>query len=237
MKQFIILSFFMLGCSVLFAQSAKSLEKTRKELQREIKRDAPKRARKEAKILMKQNFVVPAGALPLDKQLEMAWEKQYEEDEKGFPKYIISNAASIGTNYSAAKNQAINLAKVELAGLISSQIASLAENSVSNKDLSKQEAASVVKTIEASKNIIAKELGRVLNILEVYRTLENKNVEVQVRLAYSVDYANEIIKNKIVQTLEDETKIAHDKLEKMMNLPGSQNFKKNSNTEDKDENR
>lgn len=237
MKQFIILSFFMLGCSVLFAQSTKSLEKTRKELQREIKRDAPKRARKEAKILMKQNFVVPAGALPLDKQLEMAWEKQYEEDEKGFPKYIIGNAASIGTNYSAAKNQATNLAKVELAGLISSQIASLAENSVANQDLSQQEAASVVKTIEASKNIIAQELGRVLNILEVYRTLENKNVEVQVRLAYSVDYANEIVKKKIVQKLEDETKIAHDKLEKMMNLPGSQNFKKNSNAEDKDENR
>ena len=116
--------------------------------------------------------------------------------------------------------------------MISSQIASLAENSVANQDLSQQEAASVVKTIEASKNIIAQELGRVLNILEVYRTLENKNVEVQVRLAYSSELATEVVRKKLVQKLEDETKITHDKLEKMMNLPGSQNFKKNSNAED-----
>lgn len=237
MKHFIILCILSISCSVLVAQSSKSLEKTRKELGREVKRDAPKRARKEAKVLMKQNYIVPAGALPLDKQLEMAWEKQYEVDENGFPRYIIGNATSIGTNYSAAKNQAMNLAKLELSGMISTQVAALAENSVSNQDLSQQEAASVVKTVEASKNIIAQELGRVLNILEVYRTLENKNIEVQVRIAYSVDYANEIVKKKIVQKLEDETKIAHDKLEKMMNLPGSTNYKKNSNVNDKDENR
>ena len=237
MKQFIFLSILSISFSTLFAQSAKSLEKTQKELAREVKRDAPKKARKEAKALTKQKFMVPAGALPLDKQLEMAWEKQYEMDDKGFPRYIIGNAASIGTNYSAAKNQAMNLAKLELSGMISTQVAALAENSVANQDLSKQEAASVVKTVEASINIIAQELGRVLNILEVYRTLENKNIEVQVRLAYSVDYANEVVKKKIVQKLEDETKIAHDKLEKMMNLPGSQNYKKNSNVEDKDENR
>jgi hypothetical protein len=230
-KSLIVCGLLILSLS-LSAQNGASNQKTQKELEREIKRSAPKRARKEAKILMKDDFKVPAGALPLDKQLEMAWEKQYEIDDRGFPKYIIGNGASIGTNYSAAKNQATNLAKVELAGLISSQIASLAENSVANQDLSQQEAASVVKTVEASKNIIAQELGRVLNILEVYRTLENKNVEVQVRLAYSSELATEVVRKKLVQKLEDETKITHDKLEKMMNLPGSQNFKKNSNAED-----
>jgi hypothetical protein len=44
--------------------------------------------------------------------------------------------------------------------------------------------------------------------------------------------ASEVVRKKLVQKLEDETKITHDKLEKMMNLPGSQNFKKNSNAED-----
>jgi hypothetical protein len=203
----------------------------KKSLQKEIKRDAPRRARREARRLTKEKYQIPAGALPLDKQLEAAWLKQYEE-ENGFPKYIVANATAVGNNYNAAKNQAVNLAKVELAGLIASQIASLAENSVANQDLSKQEAASVVKTVEASKNIIAQELGRVLNILEVYRTLPNQNVEVQVRLAYSTEMAADVTRKKIIKKLEDETKIAHEKLDKLMNMPDVKSFKKNSNVEE-----
>jgi hypothetical protein len=198
------------------------------DLKGKIKERASRSARREAKKYIRDGYMVPAGALPLDKQLEAAWMKQYDTDSKGYPVWYVSNAKSIGENYSAAKNQAMNLAKVELAGLISTNVAGFAENSVANQDLSQEEAASVVKTIDASKNIIAQELGRVLPVVEIYKNLSNKNVEVQVRLCYNTEMANETTKKIIRKKLEDETSIAHEKLEKLMGMD-FKNIKSNSN--------
>jgi len=221
----------VLSIAVAFPQD-KDAKDQKKELKGQIREKASKTARKEAKKMEKEGWVITAGALPLDKQLEEAWMKQYEKEETSdFPKYIVANGNAVGTNYSAAKNQALNLAKVELAGLIATSVAGLAENSVANQDLSQQEAASVVKTVEASKSIIAQEIGRIIPLVEVYKTLKNKNVEVQVRIAYNIAMAAEAMKAKIVKKLEDETAVTHDKLEKMMG--GFGDVKQNSTvTED-----
>ena len=212
-------------------QGEKAKDYKEKELKENITEKASRAARREAKRFKKEGYTVPAGALPLDKQLDGAWMKQYETDAQGFPIWYISNSRSIGENYSAAKNQALNLAKVELAGLISTNVAALAENSVANQDLSREEAASIVKTVEASKNIIAQELGRVLPVLEIYRTLPNKNIEVQVRLGYNIAMANESAKKVIRKKLEDEATVTHEKLEKLMGLDFN-GVKSNSNVQD-----
>jgi hypothetical protein len=232
-KKLFFMLIFVSTVLIAFPQNQKDAKDERKELKGQIKENATRSARKEAKKMQKDGWVVTAGALPLDKQLDEAWMKQYEKDDIGYPKYIVANGNAIGTNYSAAKNQALNLAKVELAGLIATQVAGLAENSVANQDLSKEEAASVVKTVEASKNIIAQEIGRVIPLLEVYKELKNKNVEVQVRIAYNVAMAAEAMRAKIVKKLEDETAITHEKLEKMMG--GFSNIKNNSTVSDKTE--
>lgn len=218
MKLTKILTFTLVA---IFAFGTLTLAQTKKEnrgLKKEIKKKAVKEARKEAKRFKKQGYTVAPGALPMEKQIETAWMRQYETDEDGFPLYIVASGNSVANTQSAAKLQATELAKLELAGSISTQVGALIENSIANQQLNSEEAASVTKTVAASKNIIAQELGRSLPLFEIYRTLDNKNVEVNVRMAYNSKKAMEVARKTLSKKLEEETEIAHDKLEKLMNF-------------------
>ena len=108
-------------------------------------------------------------------------------------------------------------AKLELAGQINTQVAALIENSIANQQLNIEEAASVTKTVAASKNLIAQELGQVYPLVEMYKKI-GQNVEVNVRLAYNAATAFDIAKKVLRKSLEEETKIAHEKLEGLMNF-------------------
>jgi hypothetical protein len=200
---------------IFLLSSALVAQQTEKDLKQDIKSKAVKEARKEAKKYTKDGYYVAPGALPLEKQLESGWMKQYETDEKGNPKYIVASGISVGETQTAAKLQANETAKLELAGQISSNIAALIENSIANQQLNTEEAASVTKTVAASKNLIAQELGQVIPMLEIYKNI-GKNIEVNVRLAYDAATAFDIAKKTIRKNLEEETKIAHEKLEKLM---------------------
>ncbi len=191
-------------------------QQSSKDLKKNIKKKAVKEARKEAKRFKKEGYKVAPGALPMEKQIETAWMRQYETAEDGYPLYIVASGNSVANTTSAAKLQATELAKLELAGSISTQVAALIESSIANQQLNSEEAASVTKTVAASKSIIAQELGRSLPLFEIYRTLKNKNVEVNVRIAYNSKKAEEIAQKTIKKKLEEETEIAHDKLEKLM---------------------
>ncbi len=199
-----------------FSVVAVQAQQNKKELKKEIKKKATKEARKEAKKYKKQDYNVSPGALPMEKQIETAWMRQYEMDEDGYPLYIVASGNSVANTTSAAKLQANELAKLELAGSISTQVAALIESSIANQQLNSEEAASVTKTVAAAKSIIAQELGRTIPLFEIYRTLDNKNVEVNVRIAYNSKKANEVAIRAITKKLEEETDIAHDKLEKLM---------------------
>lgn len=102
---FIVLSIVTSG--VTFAQSAKEMAKERKELMKaskaELNDKATKAARKEAKKLKKEGWTTAPGALPLEKQLDKSYLMQYEYDEEMFPKYIMGEAMSIGSNYDAPR--------------------------------------------------------------------------------------------------------------------------------------
>jgi len=208
-----------LALAIIFAFSTLTVAQTKdakKAGKKEIKKKAVKGARKEAKSFKKDGYHVSPGALPMEKQIETAWIRQYEIDEDGYPLYIVASGNSVANTQSAAKLQATELAKLELAGSISTQVAALIESSIANQQFNAEEAASVTKTVAAAKNIIAQELGRTIPLFEIYRTLKNKNVEVFVRMAYNSQKANEVAKRAITKRLEEETDIAHDKLEKLM---------------------
>lgn len=128
----------------------------------------------------------------------------------------MGEAMSIAGNYDAAKMQALELAKQNLAGQIESEINALIESTIANQQLSEEEAATVSKTVIASKNKISQKLGKVLNVMELYRELENKNKEVLVRIAYSSDTAFDIVKETIREELIDEGEELHKKLDAML---------------------
>jgi hypothetical protein len=137
----------------------------------------------------------------MEKQLENSWVRQYEVDEKGFPLYIVATGNSVANTQTAAKLQATETAKLELAGTISTNVAAIIENSIANQQLSTDDAASITKTVAASKNIIAQELGRVITLFEIYKKI-GTNVESNVRLAYNSEMALEVGKKVIKKKLE-----------------------------------
>lgn len=213
------LFFTLLLVLVMIAPVSESVAKKNpnKQATKEMKRKAYKQARKEAKRFRKKGWYVAPGALPMDKQIEKSWELQYKLDENGYPLYIVATGNSVAETQSAAKLQATELAKLELAGLVQTNVAALIENSIANNQLNNEEAASVTKTVAASKNIIAQEIGRVIFLFEIMRKID-KNVEVSVRVGYNNDLAQEVAKKAIRKKLEEETDILHEKLEKLMDF-------------------
>ena len=207
-------------CGMSFAQSAKELAKERKELMKasksELNSKATKAARKEAKKLKKEGWVTAPGALPLEKQLDKSYLMQYEFDEDMFPKYIMGEAMSIGENYDAAKMQALELAKQNLAGQIQTEITSLIENTVANEQMEAEQAASITRSVMASKNLISQSIGRTITVMEVYRTLRNKNKEVLVRIAYNSDMAKKAAMKAIKKDLEAKGNELHSKLDGLL---------------------
>ncbi|MBD5210756.1 MAG: hypothetical protein HDS69_10380 [Bacteroidales bacterium] len=213
MKNTIIIAIVALmlvsASGICYAQSTKEQRKERQELakasKKELNEKVSKAARKEAKSLSKEGWTAAPGALPIDKQLDRSYLMQMEFDEDMFPKYIMAEAMSIGENYDAAKLQATELAKQNLAGQIQTEITALIENSVANKQLSAEQAASVTKSVLAGKNLISQSIGRTIPVVEVYRVLNNKNKEVLVRIAYNSAMAKSAAKKAMQDNLEKES--------------------------------
>lgn len=203
-----------------FAQISKEQAKERKFLVKasksELNEKATKTARKESKKLSKEGWKSAPGALPLEKQLDKSYLMQMEYDEDMFPKFIMAEAMSIGQNYDAAKMQALELAKQNLAGQIQTEVTALIENTVANKQLEPEDAASVVQSISAGKSLISQSIGRVIPVVELYRTTFNKNKEVLVRIAYNATMAKAAAKKVVKEDLEKRGDDLHEKLDKLL---------------------
>lgn len=212
----------IIACGAAFAQQsdAKQIRKERQEIKKLAKQELTSRVdkvtRKEAKRLKKEGWVVSPGALPLEKQLKRSYMMEYEYDENLFPKYIMANAQSIGENYDAAKTAATSLAITNLAGQIQTEVTALIENTVANRQLAAEDAASLTESVMASKNLISQSIGRTIVVVECYRVLKNKNREVMVRIAYNGDMAKEAAKKAIRQELEQKGKNLHEQLDQVL---------------------
>lgn len=206
--------------TVSFAQLTKEQIKERKEIKKaskaELGEKATKTARKAAKRLAKEGWTTTPGALPLEKQLDKSYLMQMEYDENMFPKYLMGEAMSIGENYDAARLQAMELAKQSLAGQIQTEVTALIENTLNNKQLAAEEAASVTQIISAGKNLISQSIGRVLTVVEMYRVLGNKNKEVSLRIAYNAEMAKQAAKKAVRQELEKRGDDLHKKLDELL---------------------
>lgn len=201
-------------------KSAKEQRKERTELTKasksELNAKATKSARKEAKKLKKEGWLTTPGALPLEKQLDKSYLMQMEYDEDMLPKYLMGVGMSIGENYDAARMQATTLAKQELAGQIQTEVTALIENTVSNQQLSREEATSLTQSVMAAKNLISQSIGRTITVVECYRVKDNKNKEVQVRIAYNRDMAQSAAKKAIRKDMEQKGDELHKKLNEIL---------------------
>lgn len=221
MKKLVLLfaaSLFVGG--VAYSQSTKEIREEREAIAKMSKAalndKATKSARKEAKELKKDGWLSAPGALPIDRQLDRSYLMQYEYDENMLPKYIMGEAMSIGRNYDAAKMQAFELAKQNLAGQIQTEITALIENTVANEQLGAEQAESVTRSVMAAKNLISQSIGRTITVVEVYRTLSNKNKEVLLRIAYNSNMAMSAAKKAVKKDLEQRGDNLHEKLDEIL---------------------
>lgn len=219
MKKWILLVITALTLSAMEvgAQSAQERQEIKKQTKKELSEKASKEARNAAKQYKKEGWMVTPGSLPLEKQIDKSFMMQYEYDEDGFPKYIMSEAKSVAAAYDAGKMQAMELAKQALAGQIQTEVTALIENTVANDQLNIEQATSVVKSVQASKNLIQQSIGRVIPVVECYRESSgNKNTEVLVRVAYSMDMAKKAALRAARQDLEARGDSLHSQLNDLL---------------------
>lgn len=194
----------------------KERQELAKASKKELNEKASKAARKEAKRLSKDGWKTTPGALPIEKQLDRSYMMQMEYDPDGFPKYIMAEAMSTGGNYDAAKMQSLELAKQNLAGQIQTEVTALIENTVANEQMDQGEAASITRSVAASKNLISQSIGRVVPVVETYRAVNGNNREVLVRIAYSMDMAKAAAKRAVKKELEERGDSLHNKLDQLL---------------------
>jgi len=206
----------MLALVAMFIASGSVAQKTDKELKKDVKEKALKEARKEAKNLSKQGWKTNPGSLPLDKLIEESWLKQYQTDENGQPAYITSDGNGVAETKSVAEAQAIELGKLQLAGLIESNIASIVKGNLANAQESTADATSVTEIIQSSKNIIAQQLGYINPNFKIYRDLKDKKIEVQVRIFYETKQSFAIAKKAIRKELKDKLKKTDEQVDKLL---------------------
>jgi len=208
--------FYILPLAAMFIISVTAAQKTEKELKKDVKEKAIKEARKEAKNISKQGWKTNPGSLPLEKLVEDAWMKQYQTDENGQPSYIMADGNGVAETKSVAEAQAVEMGKLQLAGLIESNIASIVKGNLANAQESTQEATSVTEIIQSSKNIIAQQLGYINPNFKIYRDLKDKKIEVQIRIFYETKQSFAIAKKAIRKELKEKLKKTDEQVDKLL---------------------
>lgn len=210
---------FTLMMMLVFLSSVTFAQQSDKELKKELKEKAIKEAQKEAKKLGKEGWKTNPGSLPMSKMIENAWMKQVEEDDKGNMKYIVADGNGVAESKSVAEAQSIEFAKLQLAGTMESNIASIVKGNMANSQESTAEATSVTEIIQSSKNIIAQQMGYINPSFKIYRDLKNNKVEVQVRIFYETAQSFAIAKKAIRKELKDKLKKTDEEVDKLLQEP------------------
>ena len=209
--------FITILMAIVFAFSGTCVTVNAQQISEQAKKAAKakvtKEAKKEANRLKKEGWNVTPGGIPIERQLDRAFGLQYEITDDNLPKYIIGTGMSVAEAYDAAKMQATEIAKQDLAAKTQSELTSEIKSTVANNQLSPDEAASVVEVINASRSLITQSIGRVITITEVYRYKENKNVEVLIRVAYDSENIKKAAKQAIRNDLRKRGNEMHKKLE------------------------
>jgi hypothetical protein len=167
----------------------KEWKREEEELVKQIEERAVKEARVEGRRLEKEGFLVFPGSLPLEKQLQNIWMRQYQENPDGSAKYLFADGNGVGKTQTAAEMQAMEAAKLQLAGQISNQVFQIIEAKIANDQLDRDAGNSLTKFVAGSKNYIAQNLDYVKPAFKVYRDVGRQDMEVALKIYYNIDEA------------------------------------------------
>lgn len=217
--------------------SRRDLKKQRKEQRKKVKDRAIREARKEAKSLEKEEgWGVFPGDKPMEKMLEDSWMKQYEmrfnDDGSESNAYIWAVGNGVAKTKSAATLQAMELAKLELAGQVQTHVASLTTSNIANAQLSGVDAETEMSIVTSAKNMTSATLNNIKPVVKLVRTkiprkgLRKNNKqqlkpgvsEVQVMLFYDIYQLDFQVRDAIKTELKEKMKDNEEELKKLMDL-------------------
>lgn len=159
-------------------EMSRDIKKSNKDLYKKSDKDVRKAARQ----LKKEGW--KSLDLPIEKQLERTWEREWQTDEEGYDKYISKTVIVVGQNYSSAVRQAENMCKLSIAADMGTLVQSMVTLAVGNREITPEQAASVSQSVEKVKLIVNEKLGRVITSAVFYKV--NRNVyEVRMTVLYS----------------------------------------------------
>lgn len=203
--------FLMLVVAMAVAMPTSYAQLSKKEIKK-----IEKTAKKEAKQLKKDGWKVAPGNPSMEMQLTESFKYQMQKDDEGYDKFIQGEAMTVGQVYDAALFQADNLSKLNLASKMETRVIQIIDNKLANKEISKEDAVSLVTSISASKNLISQRLGQVITPVKMYRDLPNGNVEVRIIAYYSQTMANKVAKAAMREDLEKEANDLSNRLDDIL---------------------
>lgn len=189
----ILLSFLIPGQYA----SSQTPSKDQKKMEKQVRKEA----KKEAKTLAKQGWEAAPGNLSIQSQLEESFMMQHQKDEKGYPRYISGEATTVGASYSSASFMAMEMAKIDLTGKMSTDITALITTKVETQQLSKDQASSLSQSVANSKSFLSQRLGRVLNPVKMMRKRDDGNVEVRMVIFYDYETAQALWRQGLKEEL------------------------------------
>lgn len=116
-----------------------------------------------------------------------------EIDMNGNLYWYIVILRVIGGNQLVVVMQVINMVKIDIVGQVQIKVIQLIELKVVNDDMGQEEVVSLLSVVVVGKSIISGMLGCIIFLVEVYRMLFNKNVEVMVIIGYSLEVVNKVV--------------------------------------------
>lgn len=202
------------------AQSATDLARQQQELNNILRKSLnakpTKDAKKQAKELKKQGWVVPAGERSIEQQITESQFLSAElmSDENGAPtkRFIQHTGVSTAGTYNAAYAASRSNAQVEIANMLETEIAAAMQGKLDNSQQSAINATTVEKFNQRIKAIVHESLSNSLPILAIYRVLPNNNFEVQVRIAFD----KKEVSARLKRALQKELELEGDQLNEMV---------------------
>lgn len=218
----------IIGLGTTYAQTPAELARQQRELndlnRRLLEAKPTKEAKKEAKRLKKAGWEAPAGERSIEQQITegqlLSAELMADADGSPSRRYIQHTAVATAGTYNAAYATARANIQAEVAAMLETELAAAIQQKLDNAQDDAQLAVSVDKFNQRMRSIVNASLTGAIPVVSIYRTLPNRNIEVQVRLAYDKKAVANKIRSQMRQELEAEgdqlNDLADKALQKMM---------------------
>ena len=181
-------------------------------------RKVEKDAKKQAKVLVKEGWKVAPGHPSVEMQQLKAAKINNTTDDEFNSKYVMGSAQAVAPTYDAAKYQATELAKIDIAGKISSELAGIAKTNIGNEQVNPDQAENIVKTIGAYKNYVASKLVNIISCIDMYKNDSKTGYTVSIGIFYNKEEAIKASIKEIRSQMMKESEELAEELDTLLGL-------------------